>query len=177
MALNELLEKYSVADLLELGLDEQAAQKRQLETDGKLVCLLVAMGEPTSLIAGKLGVDIPFIDKIVRSTKGMEQILRMQTSLCPDPLVRVKKMANSALDVKFKLMHTAESEAVRNAAASDILDRSGGKAVAIVENRHTVEVSDLVNIDKAMQAQMEKLRKLDEIEARLKNVTPEAIAV
>ena len=142
-------------------------------TNRKIVCLLIAQGEPREAILAKLGVTNSFFDKIINSDSGIEQIVRLQSALFPDPQQRIKRMANMALDTVAKLMLGAKSEQIRGKMAVDLLDRAGGKAVQRTENVN-VDIDNLTqdSLDRALAAQKAKLDRLELVEARVRAAKP-----
>lgn len=164
--------------LLDLGSDlavlpKNASTESVDSTNRKIVCLLVAQGEPREAIMEKLGVKGEFIDRILHSDSGIEQIVRLQSALFPDPQQRIKRMANMALDTVAKLMLGAKSEQVRLKGAVDLLDRAAGKAVQRTENVN-IDIDNLTQdgLDRALLAQKQKLDRLELVEARVRAAKP-----
>lgn len=161
----------SILDLALSGTTPSVATEVR-EQDKKLVLTMVALGEPTDAVARKLGVRLPFIDSLVKSDEGVNEIIRLQSALFPDPQLRIKKLANLALDVKLRLMLTAKSEVVRNSASTDILDRAGGKAVQRTQEVNSFDDLTPEALDRTIAKQNEKLDKLKATEARIRAARP-----
>lgn len=167
-------ERASLVDILDLA---PLPGKGPLSaTDKKFVFLLTAMGEPAGVIAEKLGLSEELVGDLCKSKSGVDQIVRMQTALFPNPAERIKRCAHMAIDASVKLLLGGKTEAVVAKVAGDLLDRSQGKAVQITENRNfNVDITDMAAADKALEAQMERLARLESVQAKLlaaKNVTP-----
>jgi len=63
--------------------------------------------------------------------------------LAGDPVkAAIKKLATEAIEVKGNLLHDARNEFVRNAVATDILDRAGYKGEDKVKTKVSVEVTE-----------------------------------
>ena len=138
------------------------------DRDKKMICLLIAMGEPEEAVARKLGFDKNTVNKVIRGNDGIETIIRLQTAAFPDPQARVKRMANVALDRMMKLLMHSTSDATVAKVAGDILDRSMGKATQVVENRNlNVNVTDMASADRALKAQQERLERLEATQKKL----------
>lgn len=139
------------------------------ERDRKMICMLVAMGEPIEAVARKVEVEEKVVHAIIGSDDGMDQILRFQMAMFPDPMVRVKRMANLALDTQMKLMTRAgTSDSVLAKVTQDVLDRAMGKATQVVENRNlNVNVTDMQSADRALKAQQERLARLEAVQQKL----------
>jgi hypothetical protein len=138
------------------------------ETEKKMVCLLVAIGEPVEMVAEKLGHSLEVVRAYVHSDAGMERVIKMQTALYPDPVARVKKSVHLAIDASLRLLLKGKNEAVVAKVAADIMDRSMGKAVQIHENRNfNVDVNDMEAADRALLAQQERLDRLEKTRALL----------
>jgi hypothetical protein len=138
------------------------------EKDKKMVCLLIAIGEPEEAVARKLGFSKAQVSAVIRGDDGIEMIIRLQTAAFPDPHARVKRMANLALDTQLKLMLRSDSDAVVAKITSDILDRSMGKATQVVENRNlNVNITDMASADRALTAQHERLARLEAQQQKL----------
>ena len=139
------------------------------EKDKQMVAVLVAVGEPAEQTAGKLGLDRKVVEEYLKSPEGSEQVIRIQTALYPDPGQRLKRLAHLAIDTNVRLLLRGKSEAVVAKVAADVLDRSQGKAVQVHENRNlNVNVTDLAAADRALKAQEERLKKLEEVALKLK---------
>lgn len=144
--------------------------------DKKLVHVLVALGEPVEAVSRKLGVSISFVEQLIKSSEGTAEIIRLQSALFPDPQVRIKRLANLALDTKVKLMLSAKSEVVRNAASTDILDRAGGKAIQRTEVVNSFEDLTPDALDRTIAKQKEKLDMLEETERKILAARPVELA-
>lgn len=149
------------------------AKVSEREGNIRLVCFLAAQGEGVETIARKMDLPETFVDACVHSAQGADMIVRFQNALYTDVPTRINKTANLALDRKIKLMLTSTNDAVVNSATSDLLDRSLGKAIQVTENRNmNFDMNDPRALDKAIQAQLTKLQKLEDIEARVKAAVP-----
>jgi hypothetical protein len=132
------------------------------EKDKKMIALLIAMNSTLDVISRKLGLEREVIGDYVSSEEGAETIIRMQTSLCPDPRERIKKVQNLAVDALTRVILKGKNEANIIRAATDLLDRGQGKAVQITENRNlNVNVTDMKAADQALAAQKERLNRLE----------------
>jgi len=158
--------KTSILDILDI---EPAKPAQVLGDDiKKMVLLMIAIGEPSEQVAAKFRLSKDIVDALIRSKDGTEQILRMQTALFPDAQVRIKKLAHLAVDQQVRLMLTAKSEGVRARVATDMLDRSIGKAVQVIETRNIAMAGmDLQATDHALRAQEERLARLEAVQKRL----------
>jgi hypothetical protein len=157
--------KSSILDILEIEAPASDVWTDELK---KMVLLMVAIGEPISQVAGKFKLKVEQVENLVKSRDGTEAILRMQTALFPDAQVRLKKLAHIAIDQQLRLMLTAKNEGVRAKIASDMLDRSVGKAVQAVENKNQAMADmDLASADRALLAQEERLARLEATQKQL----------
>ncbi len=142
---------------------------KESEIKFQSICLLLALDVPVETVAKKTGSTVTLVEFIKESEPGAEQIVRMQSALYPDPRQRIKKLVNSAIDVKAKLMLTAKSEAIRDKVATDILDRDLGKPVQVTENRNiNIKDGDIGQLNKALQSAEDRLKKHEDLEKRLK---------
>jgi hypothetical protein len=160
----------SKPNLLEILDIEPAVVKdgRISDVDKKMVCLLMALGEPAEAVARKVGLSKTDVDRIVQTGDGLEQIIRFQTAAFPDPLARVKRMAHMALDTQQKLLIRSKSDATIAKVASDILDRATGKATQVIENRNlNVNVTDQASADRAIRATQERIERLELVQRKL----------
>lgn len=161
--------KTSVLDILDIEPAAPAATRPPLDPrDHKMIRLLVAMGEPLKQVASKLGVLERDVEQSIKSNDGMDEVIRLQTALFPDPAVRVKRIANLALDTQLKLLIRSTSDTTLAKVSQDILDRAGGKATQITENRNlNINVSDGASLDRALKASMERLDRLEETRQKM----------
>lgn len=137
--------------------------------DKQLVAMMVAIGEPTEQVAGKLGIDKLAIERFLKSAEGTEQVIRFQTAMFPDPTARIKRTAHLAIDASMRLLLRGSSEATIAKVAADLLDRANGKAVQLTENRNlNINISDMAAADRALEAQNERLKRLEETAEKLK---------
>jgi len=160
--------KTSILDILDI---EPAKPAQELSEEvKKMVLLLIAIGEPSEQVAAKFRLSKFDVDQLVKSKEGIEAILRMQTALFPDAQVRIKKLAHLAVDQQVRLMLTAKSEGVRAKIAADMLDRSVGKAVQVIENRNVAMAGmDMEATDHALRAQEDRLARLEAVQRRLES--------
>lgn len=155
-------------DILDIEPAKSSSKKPLDENGQRMVCLLVALGEPLEQIARKLEVTRTEVDKVINSPGGIEQVIRFQTAAFPDPLARVKRMAHLALDTQMRLLIRSTSDATVAKVASDILDRSTGKATQVIENRNlNVNITDTASADRALRATEERLERLLAVEQKL----------
>ena len=149
-------------------LDPVKPEQKLDPRDIKMICLLTALGEPVEQISRKLGVDKEEVSKLIRKDDAIELIIKLQTSVCPDPMARVKRMANMALDTQLRLLMKSTSDAVVSKITFDILDRASGKATQVIESRNlTGNVTDMEQVDKALTAQQERLERLEALQKKL----------
>jgi hypothetical protein len=134
----------------------------------QMVCLLVANGESIVSVAGKLGLTESCVEATVMSQRGLEMIVRFQHDIAPDPFVRVKKMASIALDVQTRLLLGPASDTVKAKVANEVLDRAHGKATQVIET-HSMhfDLKDAMQVEKAIAASSEKLRRIEEMQKKL----------
>jgi len=138
------------------------------EDEEKMVAILIAIGEPYEQVARKMKLDKHSVQLFLKSADGIEQIIRVQTSMFPDPSARIKKIANLAIDAQLRLLLRGSSDAVTAKVAQDILDRSMGKATQVAEIRNlTINVTDLASADRALSAQQERLARLEALQNKL----------
>ncbi len=144
----------------------------------RLVCFMAAQGDTQEAIARKLDLSETFVDAVLSTPSGADMVVRLQATMFPDTRSRLTRLSNVALDKKTKILLTSQNEALVNTVATDILDRVLGKATQVTESRNfNFNASDMESLDRAIASQGEKLKKLDEIELRLRSaqvVTPEA---
>jgi len=155
----------SISDVLEL---EKHPPKSEAEANFRLTCFLAAQGDDRETIAKKLGILVEVVDTFLSSSRGSTMMLRMQSALFPDPKVRIKRLANTALDTQVRLMLTSKDEKIRAAVSQNLLDRAEGKATQVIENRNlNVNLNDAVALDRAIVGQQERLAKLEEMAKKL----------
>lgn len=135
----------------------------------RMVAFLVANGEPGETAAMKLGVPVKLVQEFIASAKGSELVMKMQSALFPDPVTRVRKMANLAVDVMSQILMRGDMKPeLKLRAAVDVMDRAMGKAVQVHENRSLVmNVDSLEATDRALAAQQERLTRLEEMQKKL----------
>lgn len=157
------------ANLDVFELEPTAAPKAVLdERDKKMVCLLIANGEPEEAVSHKLGFTMKQVSDVIRSDGGLEMIIRLQTALYPDPMQRVKRLGNMALDAQLRILLRSTSDATVAKVASDMLDRGSGKAVQVVESRNlNVSITDMAAADRAMKTANERLAYLEDQQNKL----------
>jgi hypothetical protein len=165
-------------DLSVLDLPASPTELSQIkEVEEKLVCFLLSLGEPAEAVANKLRVSKEFVEQLSHSDRGVDMIVRFQSTVFPDPQIRIKRLANLAVDTQTRLMLKG-SDNVKFKVAVDVLDRSGGKAVQRMENvNFDLDSMDPASLDKAIAAQQAKLDKLAVIEARIRKATPVEVEV
>lgn len=166
-----------LSDNVPLIREALAEEARESFVTEKMICLLVSMGESADTIARKLSVPVSRVEAVIATPQNVDTIIKMQATICPEPLERLKKLTNLAIDVKVKLLMTAKSETVRDNVASDIIDRAMGKAIQITESRNiNFDVKDIGALDKALEAQMARLNKLEATQKALRAIPVEATA-
>lgn len=136
--------------------------------NSKLICFFLAGGEPAAAVAKKLGVSEETVTRVAGSDDGGALIIRLQTALFPDPAIRVRKLAHAALDVKTKLLFSTGNDVLRNNVATDILDRTMGKATQVTENRNiNFDIKDVEGLDRQIAASQERLSAIDKMKRTL----------
>lgn len=155
----------SIGSLLELK-----PSMSQSDLNIRMVCFFIAQGEPLSSVAQKLGLAIEFVERISSSPGGSELVVRLQTALYPDVTNRVKRTAHMALDFKVKaLLATDTPLLLKNTIATDLLDRSEGKATQITENRNiNFDAKTADELDRQILASNDRLKKISEMKLKLK---------
>lgn len=135
----------------------------------RMVAFLVANGEPAETAAMKLGVPVKLAKEFIESAAGSELIVKMQSALFPDPVTRVRKMANLAVDTMSQILMRGDVKPdLKFRAAVDVMDRAMGKAVQVHESRSlVVNVDSLEAADRALAAQQERLTRLEEMQKKL----------
>lgn len=165
--------KPSLIDILDLGSPPADSSPSEVVMEmnsdqRKMVALLLALGETREEVARKLTIPSGQVEAFCHSQEGVELVVRLQTALFPDPAVRVKKAAHSAIDAALKLLYTSKKEEIVAKIAIDIMDRAMGKAVQVTENRHgAIDLKDVESADKALAAQEERLARLEAIQRKL----------
>lgn len=138
------------------------------DKDKKMVCLLIATGEPLEVAASKLELDKMVVERYVKSTEGVEQIIKMQTAMFPDPMVRMKRNVHLAIDASMRLLLRSTSDTVVAKVAADFMDRGCGKATQVIENRNlNINITDMAAADRALAAQQERLERLEATQQKL----------
>lgn len=159
--------KSSLLDILDLPAFPVKVQEMNSD-QRKMVALLMALGETREEVARKLLIPASQVESFCHSPEGVELVVRLQTALFPDPTVRVKKAAHSAIDAALKLLYTSKKEEIVAKIAIDLMDRSLGKAVQVNENRNiTFDLKDVEAADKALAAQEERLARLEAMQRKL----------
>jgi len=162
-------EKNTLLQALDEVAEKPLGQLTEREGNQRMVCFLAAQGDDVDMIAKKLDLPVAFVNGCVNSAQGADMIIRLQNAIFPDVKLRIERLANMALDRKVKLMLTSQNDAVVNSVTTDILDRTLGKAIQVTENRNlNLNMNDPHALDKAIEAQSEKLAKLEAIEARVR---------
>ena len=161
-------EKNTLLEVLDVVQDKPLSQLTEREGNIRMVCFLAAQGDDVGTIVRKLDLPEQFVLGCINSSQGADMIVRLQNAMFPDVRLRIDRLANLALDRKVKLMLTSTNDAVVNAVTTDLLDRTLGKAIQVTENRNlNLNMNDPLALDKAIEAQSEKLAKLEAIEARV----------
>lgn len=134
-----------------------------------MVAFFIANGESQESAAKKLGLPPALVRSFTESLKGSEMIIRMQTALSPDPVSRVKKMANLAIDAMAQILMRGDTkQELKLRAAMDVMDRAMGKAVQVTESRSlVVNVDSLEAADRAIKAQSDRLARLEQMQQKL----------
>ena len=163
----------SMMDLLGLGTSStsQPLAAGTERTDRiQMICFLAAQGDSTGTIASRLKLTEQYCTTVIESHA--DEIVRMQSSISPDPKLRISRLANLALDKKAAILLSSKDEKLVNAVASDILDRSMGKAIQITENRNmNFDMTEDADLDKQIArthqriAQLERMSKAKPVKA------------
>ena len=134
-----------------------------------MAAFLVANGEPSEQAAMKMGAPLRLVQDFIKSPRGSELVVKMQSALFPDPVTRVRKLANVAVDVMSQILLRGDVKPeLRFKAAVDVMDRAMGKAVQVHESRSlVVNVDNLEAADRALAAQQERLTRLEEMQKKL----------
>lgn len=135
----------------------------------QLVCVLVANGESTKAIAKKLDLPDSYIDRVCASPRGQDMVVRFQIDVCPDPRSRIKKLAELAVNVQTKLLVDPKTPvAVLAKVSQDVIDRAHGKATQVIESHNlNFDVKDAVQLEKALQASQDKLKRIEDMRKKL----------
>lgn len=145
--------------------------------NAKLACFFAAQGEPLEAIAKKLGTTLELVEAAVNSPQGTELVIRLQTALFPDIRQRIQRAAHSAMDVKLRILNTSSNEALRDKVATDILDRTLGKATQVTENRNmNFDVKDHEALTRQLAAGRERLDKIESMKRALELSKPRTIS-
>lgn len=135
-----------------------------------MVAMLSALGTPAADISSRLGLPQNRVECYMTEPATADLIIRLQGSLYPDPAVRVKRVANMALDKIVKTMLTDGKQGF--AAAESLLDRAMGKAIQVTENRNlNVNMNDPKAVDSAIAAQTERIARLEASQSKLRQAT------
>lgn len=127
----------------------------------RLAIMLAAQGCTVTEIAGKLERSIAWVSLLLRQPWARERLTNEINSQGRDELETLIKGASAEAFRQIKsLSEVAESEAVRLAAAREILDRHLGKPVQKVEQKNTNFNLDVNEIDKEIKALEEQERML-----------------
>lgn len=154
---------------IENTLAKVASQFSAEELLVKIVCKSVAEGESIQAVSNKIGLALADVQLILEHPKSQDMIVRFQAEVSSDPAGRIRKMTNMALDVQTRLLLDKKTPATVLAKLSnDLIDRNQGKAIQITENRNmNFEMKDADALDRALSAQNEKLRRIEELQKRL----------
>lgn len=135
----------------------------------KMVCLFVAEGRTMAQTMEHLGVSEQEVRTIMAQKESVELIIKYQSDASKTPQERVKKMAGLALDVQTRLLLSpTTTDAIKAKVAQDVADRGMGKATVFIETKNlNVDLSDVIELDRALSAQTKKLEQVEEIKKRL----------
>jgi hypothetical protein len=157
-----------------LDLDESANER---EVNQKLICFYAAQGFPAEDIAKKVSVSETVVDVVLTSTEGASQVIRLQNTLYPNTKDRVGRIANLALDKQIRLLLNSTDDKLVYAVSEKLLDRAMGRAVQTVETKNLNLNVDVTQIDKQIEAQMDRIKSLESMSERLKKSNEDSISV
>lgn len=127
----------------------------------RLAIMLAARGSTVTEIACKLERSISWVSLLLRQPWARERLTQEIMAEGRDELdVLIKGASAEAFRQIKSLSEVAESEAVRLAAAREILDRHLGKPVQKVEQKNTNLNLDINSIEKEIKALEEQERQL-----------------
>jgi hypothetical protein len=134
-----LLSSEDLSDLGDLLTEEEIAPpvKPLLErptAEQRIVALMVANNVSDSLICQQLDIEPEELEEAKSDEKFFDLILDFQAHLDFPVEEQIKRAADEAFLVKYKLMHTSKNETLRDKIATWMMEQVTGKAIQRVES-------------------------------------------
>jgi hypothetical protein len=136
----------------------------------KLIAALTAIGLSASQIAKSVGIDVARVELIQGLGECSDLVCSIQLALSLSSEQRISASVNAAIDTKMRLLATTQDEKLRNAIATDLLDRNFGKATQMIQTVG-VNVTRSVGTEELDSKLTAMQNRLGALEAKRKAIT------